>query len=162
MWEMQLVPFCTGPSSTVLMCSCVFHKNKSYSFTEVIQSVVGFKFFFLFFFSSSLMFIACTAPLGIVFFCFSTYHDSLPQLFHKFCFLLLQRACSHSTLLFLGKSLITDYGWFNYQHLLHEEEAEIETRKKGQQSDHLLLPKKVVLQVFHVHFQLMTLAKRTH
>lgn len=63
--------------------------------------------------------------------------------------------------LVLGKSVTTEYGWFNFQYLLHEEEPENETRKKGEQSNHLLLPRKVV-QVFHVHFQLMILAIRTH
>lgn len=88
------------------------------------------------------------------------YHNYFIKSAPSCSLFLHQRAC-HSTLSFLGKSLTTEYGWFNYQHLLYKEEAEIET-KKGEQSDHMLLPKKVVLQVFHIHFQLMTLAIRTH
>lgn len=63
-----------GPSSTVLMCSWVFHKNKSHSFPEVMQSVAGLKsVFFLF----SLGVHSHTALPTTVFFCYSTYHASL-------------------------------------------------------------------------------------
>lgn len=129
-------------------------KKKSYSFIEVIQSVVGFKYYFLFFFS--LMFIASTAPLRTVTFRSCTWHN-LSQLLHKSCSVLLQRA-GPSTLVSWGMSLTADCGYFNYQHLLHKEEAETETRKKGQQQTICRCPKPVVLLVFHVHFQLMTLA----
>lgn len=64
-----------GTSSTLQTCSWVFHKNKSCSFPELMQSVVGLKsFFFLF----SLGVYSHTAPPNTVFFCYSTYHASLP------------------------------------------------------------------------------------
>lgn len=102
------------------------------------------------------MFIACTTPPGTVFFVLA----HVVRAYHKYfmstapsCSIFLHQRAHHTTPLFLGQSLATEYGWFNYQHMFFEEEAETETRKNGEQSDHLLLPKKVVFQVFYVHFQ---------
>lgn len=138
-----------GPSSTVLMCSWMFHKNKSSSFPEVLQSLVGLKSFF---FPFSLGVYGCTALPNTVFFCYSTYHASWVELSHKFCSLLLFKVAPKSTwpFLSLGRPPATENHWFNHHYLLHKGNLRLkqEKRRNGW-SDHLdFVQKKLFFRCF--------------